>query len=79
MGAQYLRECESVAHAQYEKKKALNVRGTSISLSDIVCDYDGRYGYIAVVEKIVYIMSEARKFILSMFNRFHYQGSMHVG
>lgn len=53
MGAQYLRECESVAHAQYVKKKALNIRGTILSMSDIICDYDGRYGYLAVVEKIV--------------------------
>lgn len=55
MGAQYLRECESVAYAQYQKKKALNIHGTSIILSDVICDYDGRYGYIAVLEKIVYI------------------------
>lgn len=54
MGAQYLRECESVAHAQYAKKKALNIRGTNIILSDIICDYDGRYGYIAILEKTVY-------------------------
>lgn len=45
MGTNYLRQCESAAHAQSVIRKALKLRGTyDVSLNNIKCDYDGNYG-----------------------------------
>lgn len=45
MGTQYLRQCESASYAQNLLRNALTKRGTlDISLTNIMCDYDGSYG-----------------------------------
>lgn len=50
MGNQYLRECESAAHAQNLIRKSLGNRGTlEISFNNVQCDYDGSYGTYNIV------------------------------
>uniref|UniRef100_A0A1B0DE61 Thyroglobulin type-1 domain-containing protein n=1 Tax=Phlebotomus papatasi TaxID=29031 RepID=A0A1B0DE61_PHLPP len=50
-GTQYLRQCDSAAHAQNLIRDAFSKRGTSqISFTNIQCHYDGTYGTFAFVE-----------------------------
>lgn len=45
MGTEYLRECESAAHAQMVIRQTLHRHGTTdVSFNNIQCDYDGSYG-----------------------------------
>lgn len=45
MGTQYLRECESAAHAQMLIRQKLYRHGTTdVSFNNKQCDYDGSYG-----------------------------------
>lgn len=45
MGTKYLRQCESAAYAQNLLRNTLSKRGTlDVSLTNIQCDYDGKYG-----------------------------------
>lgn len=54
MGSKYLRQCETVAHAQETLRAALLLHGTTkIGFGDFTCDYDGNFGLILIVEKIV--------------------------
>lgn len=69
MGMNYLRQCESAAHAQNVIRKALQQRGTQkVSLSGIQCDYDGNYG-VYFVENRMYVTLCSASVVLT-FNSF---------
>lgn len=72
MGTEYLRECESAAHAQMLVRQVLNKHGTTdVSFNNIQCDYDGSYGKYKIVNgmlvslfiNIIY----GNRFILNLF------------
>lgn len=45
MGTRYLRQCESILHAQIGMLMAMRRRGTTnLSLNRMNCNYDGAYG-----------------------------------